>query len=346
MLSLRWLDSGCEGFGLLQSLCGRTIEHCAVACTTQTSACPPTYVPLQVQLHLRTCFNPSAHWRAPAGDPQRLLYGTDSYGFTCGMTHEFNGSTFNLADRKNLYYLEPLKLLSVSNIAFAKRVCASECPGSGDQCDALNTTSLPCTSARQYRCAAGSNQKETWAGAITGGRAPAGHVPALPGSRSNCCSGGVDGILAAYDMLPCVFSHTHTYTHIHTHTSAHTYTCAHTQTPHAQVHLLPPRPMRAQVQLLSLHGGLHLQFPQRAGRPERDPGRHGVVCTAWGAQPPQRPEGPGDRRREFRLLAALPMILRHPQCLLGQTLHAWLDAHMHVHSCTRMHAYKNACMCT
>mmetsp|Transcript_11641 Transcript_11641/g.31727 ORF Transcript_11641/g.31727 Transcript_11641/m.31727 type:complete len:793 (-) Transcript_11641:1356-3734(-) len=86
------------------------------------------------------------------GNGKRLLYGSDSYGFTCGMKTDFNGSTFDLSDKKNLYYLDPMELLTVANIPYAKRVCTDGCPPPAHQCDGLNTTTLPCTDNKQFRC--------------------------------------------------------------------------------------------------------------------------------------------------------------------------------------------------
>uniref|UniRef100_A0A7S0RW54 Choline transporter-like protein n=1 Tax=Chlamydomonas leiostraca TaxID=1034604 RepID=A0A7S0RW54_9CHLO len=83
------------------------------------------------------------------GDSNRLVYGVDSYGFTCGGKATFQNVTLDLSDRKNLYYLNALDLLSASGISYAKRVCASSCPGAANVC---NITQMPCNSSIQYRC--------------------------------------------------------------------------------------------------------------------------------------------------------------------------------------------------
>ncbi|GAX82666.1 hypothetical protein CEUSTIGMA_g10092.t1 [Chlamydomonas eustigma] len=82
------------------------------------------------------------------GDINRLVYGVDSYGFTCGQKTTFMGQTFDLSSRPNLYYLNPLELLSVINIPFAKTVCVDTCP-SASTC---GISSFPCTDAKAFRC--------------------------------------------------------------------------------------------------------------------------------------------------------------------------------------------------
>ncbi len=47
---------------------------------------------------------------------------------------------------KNLYYLNPLALLTVANIPFAKTVCVDGCPPAADVCD---SRALPCTNNSQ-----------------------------------------------------------------------------------------------------------------------------------------------------------------------------------------------------
>lgn len=87
------------------------------------------------------------------GDAKRLVYGTDSYGFTCGTKQDFNGTTFDLSEKKKLYYLNALELLTVVNIPYARKVCIDSCPPPAQQCNGLNPSSLPCTDTEQYRCA-------------------------------------------------------------------------------------------------------------------------------------------------------------------------------------------------
>ncbi len=84
---------------------------------------------------------------AKTGNPNRLVYGTDSFGFTCGDTTTFKNVSLDLSGRKNLYYLNPLELLSVVNIPFAKSVCLDGCPGDVSVCDYKN---LPCVNDTQY----------------------------------------------------------------------------------------------------------------------------------------------------------------------------------------------------
>lgn len=54
----------------------------------------------------------------------------------------------DLSDRKNLYYLNALDLVSTSDIPYAKRVCVSRCPDASNVC---NHETLPCTSNAQYQ---------------------------------------------------------------------------------------------------------------------------------------------------------------------------------------------------
>ncbi len=63
------------------------------------------------------------------GDINRLVYGMDSYGFACGSRVTIdNVTTLDLTDSRNLYYLNPLDLMSITNIPFAKAVCTRSCP--------------------------------------------------------------------------------------------------------------------------------------------------------------------------------------------------------------------------
>lgn len=56
-------------------------------------------------------------------------------------------SQVDLSNRRNLYYLNPLDLLSASSIPFAKSICVESCPTRENECDVKN---LPCTSGTQY----------------------------------------------------------------------------------------------------------------------------------------------------------------------------------------------------
>jgi choline transporter-like protein 2/4/5 len=82
-----------------------------------------------------------------AGDATRLIFGMDSYGMQCGAINTFKNSTIDLRDYKEKYYLNPLDLLSLTNIPYAKSVCVKQCPSVADIC---NASSLPCTKANQY----------------------------------------------------------------------------------------------------------------------------------------------------------------------------------------------------
>lgn len=83
------------------------------------------------------------------GDVNKLIYGTDSYGFVCGGSYSFMGTTIDLRSRKNLYYLDPLQLLSTATIPYAKSICVETCPGAADLC---SLTSFPCTNNDAFRC--------------------------------------------------------------------------------------------------------------------------------------------------------------------------------------------------
>ena len=85
-----------------------------------------------------------------SGDINRLVYGVDTQGMTCGSRSVYLGTTFDLTSRKNLYYLNPLDLLSVDGIAFAKTVCVDSCPGAAT----CPLGVFPCTDSAAFRCAA------------------------------------------------------------------------------------------------------------------------------------------------------------------------------------------------
>jgi len=87
------------------------------------------------------------------GDPQRIVYGVDSFGHYCGMVNtrvDGNVTTqIDLRNAKKLYYLNPLELLDAENYQYAKTVCVKECPGAAVQCA---PTDFPCQSEDQYIC--------------------------------------------------------------------------------------------------------------------------------------------------------------------------------------------------
>ncbi|KXZ44390.1 hypothetical protein GPECTOR_68g361 [Gonium pectorale] len=83
------------------------------------------------------------------GDPNRIIYGIDSYGMTCGSKNNIFNVSFDLSDAKNAYYLNPLDLLSPSGVLYAKRVCSSGCPGASQRC---SDSSFPCNNGSQYTC--------------------------------------------------------------------------------------------------------------------------------------------------------------------------------------------------
>ncbi|KAJ9522324.1 hypothetical protein QJQ45_008201 [Haematococcus lacustris] len=68
---------------------------------------------------------------------------------TCGSSTTFKNATFDLSEHRNIYYLNPLDLLSASSIPFAKSICLPSCPSISAVC---NSSSLPCTSGQTYRC--------------------------------------------------------------------------------------------------------------------------------------------------------------------------------------------------
>ena len=101
---------------------------------------------LCVRLHNQVQRRHTVHFLA--GDPNRLIYGIDSYGFTCGSKTEFRNVTLDLSSARNLYFLNPLDLMSITNIPYAKGICVDGCPGDEDVCD---FNALPCTRDAQYK---------------------------------------------------------------------------------------------------------------------------------------------------------------------------------------------------
>eukprot|EP00798_Chlamydomonas_sp_ICE-L_P019125 gene19127-25732_t len=83
------------------------------------------------------------------GDPDRLIFGIDSYGMACGGKHTFGDTTMDLSNNKNLYYLNALDLLAITNIRYAKRMCVDGCPGEENVC---GIGDFPCTSNAKFVC--------------------------------------------------------------------------------------------------------------------------------------------------------------------------------------------------
>lgn len=85
------------------------------------------------------------------GEPEKILYGLDSFGNYCGMvnTRENGTVTIDLRNAKKLYYLDPLELLDPSNFFYARSVCVEECPTAANVC---GSGDLPCTSNEQFIC--------------------------------------------------------------------------------------------------------------------------------------------------------------------------------------------------
>lgn len=84
-----------------------------------------------------------------SGNINRLVYGIDSFGFACGTTASLTGgSSLDLTSNINLYYLNPLDLMSITNIPYAKTICVKSCPGA-NTCS-LNT--FPCTNVDAFMC--------------------------------------------------------------------------------------------------------------------------------------------------------------------------------------------------
>ena len=81
------------------------------------------------------------------GDLSKLIYGTDSHGFICGKSYSFMGTTLDLSNKKSLYYLDPLQLLSTTTLPYANSICVDSCPS----VDVCSLTSLPCTNANAFK---------------------------------------------------------------------------------------------------------------------------------------------------------------------------------------------------
>lgn len=84
------------------------------------------------------------------GDLNRLVYGVDSWGFSCGSRVSAGNITIDLTSNTKLYYLNPLELMSLTNIPYAKTVCTSTCPSSAT-CG-LTSSDFPCNNAQAFIC--------------------------------------------------------------------------------------------------------------------------------------------------------------------------------------------------
>ena len=84
------------------------------------------------------------------GNPDRILYGLDSYGNYCGMLNvKADGEDVDLRNKTKLYYLDPLELLDTTNYYYAKTTCVEACPTAERVC---TLDSFPCTSASHFEC--------------------------------------------------------------------------------------------------------------------------------------------------------------------------------------------------
>jgi solute carrier family 44 (choline transporter-like protein), member 2/4/5 len=84
------------------------------------------------------------------GDPQRILYGLDSYGNYCGSLNvKADGMRIDLRKATKLLYTNPLELLDTNNYQYASAVCVEKCPTISTIC---NATTLPCKQSSQYVC--------------------------------------------------------------------------------------------------------------------------------------------------------------------------------------------------
>lgn len=83
------------------------------------------------------------------GDINRLVYGVDSWGFSCGSKVSAGNITIDLTSSTKLYYLDPLTLMSLTNIPYAKTVCTSSCPSV--TCG-LTSSDLPCQNGQAFVC--------------------------------------------------------------------------------------------------------------------------------------------------------------------------------------------------
>ncbi|KAG2493603.1 hypothetical protein HYH03_008120 [Edaphochlamys debaryana] len=68
---------------------------------------------------------------------------------TCGSKNTLVNITWDLTNNKNMYYLNPLMLLTASGINYAKSICSTDCPGIAQQC---GQSQMPCWNDNQFMC--------------------------------------------------------------------------------------------------------------------------------------------------------------------------------------------------
>ncbi|MEW5314523.1 MAG: hypothetical protein WDW38_006015 [Sanguina aurantia] len=103
------------------------------------------------------------------GDPNRLVYGVDSYGFSCGgvNANSFQNASFDLSNQTNVHYLNALDLLRDGGAQYAKHVCVNACPTNYTHtvCD---SSSGPCSSPNQFTCPYYRFSQRNLYGSLTG----------------------------------------------------------------------------------------------------------------------------------------------------------------------------------
>lgn len=83
------------------------------------------------------------------GNLNRLVYGVDSWGYACGSKVLAGNISIDLSSNTNLYYLNPLALMSITNIPYAKTVCVNSCPSV--TCG-ISTSDFPCVNGQAFVC--------------------------------------------------------------------------------------------------------------------------------------------------------------------------------------------------
>ena len=83
------------------------------------------------------------------GDINRLVYGVDSWGFACGSKVSAGNVSIDLRSSTQLYYLNPLELMSLTNIPYAKTVCVNSCPSV--TCG-ISSSDFPCNNSQAFVC--------------------------------------------------------------------------------------------------------------------------------------------------------------------------------------------------
>ncbi|XRB10017.1 choline transporter protein [Pycnococcus provasolii] len=89
------------------------------------------------------------------GRMDRLVYGVDSYGNTCGSTNNWNAHKGpDFTKRKKLYFVDPTDVVStdVSSLLRAKRVCLETCPGKDEYCTPTKLKHADCMSSKLHVC--------------------------------------------------------------------------------------------------------------------------------------------------------------------------------------------------